>query len=93
MPLLARWHHKRLNAWSLAQLFTPFRAALDQAPALLARGNKPLQTTFEDQLKILTYYHLEEHSSGCHLLQVLNQEGFAAAHIAPPDGIEKSTFF
>jgi len=49
--------------------------------------------TFEDQLKILTYYHLEEHSSGCHLLQVLAQEDFAATHIAPPDGIQKSAFF
>jgi hypothetical protein len=49
--------------------------------------------TFEDQLKILTYYHLEEHSSGRHLLQVLAQEDFAATHIAPPDGIQKSAFF
>ncbi len=93
MSLFARWHHKRLNAWSLAQLFTPFKAALDQVPALVARGNRPLQMTFDDQLKILTYYHLEEHSSGRHLLQVLKQEGFAATHIAPPDGIEKSAFF
>ncbi len=49
--------------------------------------------TFEDQLKILTYYHLEEHSSGWHLLQVLAQEDFAATHIAPPSGIQKSAFF
>jgi len=49
--------------------------------------------TFEDQLKILTYYHLEEHSSGRHLLQVLKQEDFAATHIAPPGGIGKSAFF
>jgi len=93
MSLLSRWHHKRLNAWSLAQLFTPFKASLDQVPALVARGNRPLQMTFEDQLKILTYYHFEEHFSGRHLLQVLKQEGFAATHIAPSDGIEKSAFF
>jgi len=49
--------------------------------------------TFEDQLKILVYYHLEEHSSGRHLLQVLAQEDFAATHIAPPAGIGKSAFF
>ena len=78
MSLFARSHHKRLNAWSIARLFTPFKAALDQVPVLLARGNRPLQMTFEDQLKILTYYHLEEHSSGRHLLQVLKQESFAA---------------
>jgi len=58
-----------------------------------ARGNSPLQMTFEGQLKILVHYHLEEHTSGRHLLQVLAQKKFAATHIAPPDGIKKSVFF
>jgi len=93
MSLLSRCYHSQLNARTVAQLFVPFRASLDQVPALVARGNRPLQMTFEDQLKILTYYHLEEHSSGRHLLQVLKQEDFAATHIAPPGGIEKSAFF
>jgi len=83
----------RLNALTIVRLFTPFKAALDPVPILEARGNRPLQMTFEDQLKILTYYHLEEHTSGRHLLQVLAQEDFAATHIAPPDGIKKSAFF
>lgn len=83
----------RLNAFTIVRLFTPFKAALDPVPILEARGNRPLQMTFEDQLKILTYYHLEEHTSGRHLLQVLAQEDFAATHIAPPDGIKKSAFF
>lgn len=93
MSLLVRYHHTRLNWRSVARLFTPFKGALEHAPALEARGNRPLQMTFEDQLKILTYYHLEEHSSGRHLLQVLAQEDFAATHIAPPGGIQKSAFF
>ena len=93
MSLLARLHHTRLDARSIARLFTPLRGALGQIPVLESRGNRPLQMTFEDQLKILTYYHLEEHSSGRHLLQVLAQEDFAATHIAPPDGIQKSAFF
>ncbi len=92
MSLLARIHHTRLNARALARLFTPFKASLEHVPVLEARGNRPLQMTFEDQLKILTYYHLEEHSSGRHLLQVLAQEDFAATHIAPPGGIQKSAF-
>jgi hypothetical protein len=49
--------------------------------------------TFEDQMRILIFYHLEEHASGRHLLQVLAQEDFAATHVAPPDGIQKSAFF
>lgn len=93
MSLLARVHHNQLNARSIAQLFTPLKASLENVPLLEARGNRPLKMTFEDQLKILTYYHLEEHSSGRHLLQVLAQENFAATHIAPPGGIQKSAFF
>ena len=93
MSLLARVHRDRLNARAITRLFTPFKASLEDVPLLEARGNRPLQMTFEDQLKILTYYHLEEHSSGRHLLQVLAQENFAATHIAPPSGIQKSAFF
>lgn len=93
MSLLARLHHTRLNRRSVVQLFTPFMGSLEHVPVLEARGNRPLQMTFEDQLKILTYYHLEEHSSGRHLLQVLAQDDFAATHIAPPGGIQKSAFF
>jgi Transposase DDE domain len=93
MSLLGRIHLTRLDRFSLAQLLFPFKATLDRCPVLEARGEKPLQMNFEDQLKILTYYHLEEHSSGRHLLQVLAQEIFAATHIAPPGGIQKSAFF
>jgi len=93
MSLLIRYHQTRLDKRSVARLFTPFKDSLEQAPVLEARGNRPLQMTFEDQLKILTYYHLEEHISGRHLLQVLAQEDFAATHIAPPGGIQKSAFF
>lgn len=93
MSLLARLHQTRLDTRSIAQLFAPFQASLAHVPALEAKGNRPLQMTFEDQLKILIYYHLEEHSSGRRLLQVLDQEDFAATHIAPPDGIKKSAFF
>ena len=48
---------------------------------------------FEDQLKALIFYHLEEHSSGRHLIQVLKEDSFAREHIAPQNGIEKSSFF
>lgn len=48
---------------------------------------------FEHQLKALIFFHLEEHTSGRHLIQVLQEEDFAREHIAPPEGIGKSTFF
>jgi hypothetical protein len=48
---------------------------------------------FEDQLKALIYYHLEEHVSGRHLVQALNEDNFARKNIAPEKGINKSSFF
>jgi hypothetical protein len=49
--------------------------------------------TFEDQLKALIFFHLEEHTSGSHLVKVLQEDDFARQHIAPEDGIKKGTFF
>lgn len=48
---------------------------------------------FEQQLKALLYFHLQEHRSGRHLLQDLSEDDFACKVIAPPHGIKKSTFF
>lgn len=49
--------------------------------------------TLEDQLNALIFFHLEEHTSGRHLVQVLKEDRFAREHIAPKEGIEKSAFF
>jgi len=48
--------------------------------------------TFDDQLKALVFFHLEEHVSAQHLLQVLEEDNFARDHIAPEEGIKKSSF-
>ena len=61
-------------------------------PPLDSRGDRPLKMTFEDQLKALIFFHLEEHTSGQHLLQVLEEDDFARDVIAPEDGIKKSSF-
>ena len=68
------------------------KKALKKITPLIARGNRNLQMTFEDQLNALVYYHLEEHSSAEHLLQVLKEDDFARNHIAPKGGIEKRSF-
>ena len=44
-------------------------------------------------INILVYFHLEEHQSGRHLLQVLNENHFARQYVAPEKGIQKSSFF
>ncbi|MBW2596871.1 MAG: IS4 family transposase [Deltaproteobacteria bacterium] len=74
-------------------LMKPVNDILPDITPLLSGCNRPLKMSFEDQLNILVYFHLEEHHSGRHLLQVLKEEHFARRYIAPKDGIEKSSFF
>jgi len=68
------------------------KKALKKSTPLTARGNRDLQMTLEDQLNALVLFHLEEHASAQHLLQVLKEDDFARKHIAPLKGIEKSSF-
>src|SRR4030067_1801612 len=78
---------------SFQKLTQPMNDILPNISPLHARGNKPLQMTVEDELNALIYFHLEEHSSGRHLLQTLEEDDFARNLIAPKDGIQKSSFF
>ena len=84
--------HKR-NAPSFGQLAKPLQPIVPNITPLVARGNRDLKMTFEDQLHALIYFHLQEHSSGRHLLQELKEDEFARNLIAPEKGIEKSSFF
>jgi Transposase DDE domain len=83
----------KCTAPTFDELFRPTENALATAHPLVARGNRPLQMNFEQQLRALVYFHLEEHTSGRHLIQALEEDDFARSHIAPPDGIQKSSFF
>ena len=80
------------NTLEFFSLFQPAIEATSQMPALNARGNRPLQMTFEEHLRALVYFHLEEHHSAQHLLQVLEEDDFARSAIAPENGIKKSSF-
>ena len=74
------------------RFFKPMFGTFQNMPPLEPRGNRPLQMSFEDHLQALVYFHLQEHTSATHLLQVLEQDDFARNHIAPEDGIRKSSF-
>ena len=80
------------NALEFFSLFQPAIQAMSQMPELHARGHRPLQMSFEEHLRALVYFHLEEHHSAQHLLQVLEQDDFARSAIAPENGIKKSSF-
>lgn len=75
------------------KLLAPARKQFPEIAPLESRGDRPLQMTFEEQLNALVYFHLEEFTSGRHLLQALEQNDFAKECVAPPKGIKKSAFF
>ena len=93
MPKTFHPYDPKHAAPSFDELVKPTEIALATANPLVARGNRPLQMHFEQQLRALVYFHLEEHTSGRHLIQALEEDDFARNHIAPPDGIQKSSFF
>ncbi len=85
-------HIRKTNAPTFNQLYKPIIKAAIGMPPLDAQGHRPLKMNFEDHLKSLIFFHLEEHTSAQHLLQVLKEDDFAREFIAPKDGIEKSSF-
>jgi len=80
------------NGLEFYSFFQPATEATLRMPALDSKGNRPLQMTFEEHLRALVYFHLEEHHSAQHLLQVLEEDDFAKSAIAPENGIKKSSF-
>jgi len=79
--------------WSFKKLISPIGKCWKPESPLGSKGYRPLQLSFDDQLKALIYFHLEEFSSGRELLQALEQNNFAKECVAPPKGIKKSAFF
>lgn len=93
MPRTFKPYGNKYGPPSFRKLYQPVVDMLHRIPALESRGDRPLKMSFEDQLKALIFYHLEEHESGRHLIQVLKEDDFARENIAPKEGIGKSSFF
>ena len=85
----SRWH----IAPTQKQLLKPLQQILIKAPTLRSRSNKPLAMNTEELLNILTYYHLQDFSSGRELIQTLQEDDYARQFVAPDNGIKRSTFF
>lgn len=83
----------KYSTLSYKKLKHPLKKILEKAPLLESRCNRPLQMDFNDQLNALIFFHLEEHTSGRHLIQNLKEDDFAREHIAPKKGISKTSFF
>jgi len=92
MPRSFEPNQKKLHLNSFFQFLQPLGDLIPEIPVLKSRGDRPLKMTFEDQLQMLIFFHLEDHVSARHMLQVLEQDDFARVNIAPEDGIKKSSF-
>jgi hypothetical protein len=83
MPRTLTAQDPKIPEPSFQELWQPVDNFLDDIPLLQSRGHRQLKMTFEQQLKSLILFHLEEHDSARHLLQVLEQDDFARQFIAP----------
>jgi hypothetical protein len=93
---MPRWFNpkdRRQNPPSFSQFSRPIKNLFPGMPPLEARGNKKLELDFEQQLNALILFHLDEHVSGSHLLQILEEDSLARQIVGTPIGIAKSTFF
>ena len=78
---------------SFKSVLFPLAGASCGVPELISGSNRDLKMTFEDQLKVMVYFHLKDFKSGCYLLQDLRGDDFAKEFIAPEGGIGKSPFW
>lgn len=91
MPV--KCYSRRYIAPTHKLLLEPLQQILIKTPPLKSRSNKPLAMNTEELLSILTYYHLQDFSSGRELLQTLEEDDYAREFVAPADGVKRSTFF
>jgi hypothetical protein len=93
---MPRWFNPKVrkqNPPSFSQLSRPIDNLFPSMPPLEARGNKKLELDFQQQLNALILFHLDEHVSGSHLLQILEEDSLARQIVGTPKAIAKSTFF
>jgi hypothetical protein len=84
---------RRRKPWAFRMMLAPLYKKMKFDNPLESKGYRPLQMNFDDQLKTLIFFHLEEFESGRELLEALDKNDFAKECVAPPKGIKKSAFF
>ena len=67
MPHSFEPNTRKLCSPKFAKVYRPLKNIMPETPILESRGDKPLKMTFEDLMKALIFFHLEEHTSGSHL--------------------------
>jgi hypothetical protein len=92
MPRTLTAQDPEIQEPSFQALWQPVDNFLEDIPLLQSRGNRRLKMNFEQQLKSLILFHLEEYDSARHLLQVMEQDDCARAFVALPEGISRSSY-
>ena len=62
---------------SFSDFLNPALNTINAMPELESRGNRPLKMSFEEHLRPLVFFHLQEHTSAQRLLQTLKKDDFA----------------
>jgi len=74
-------------------LIAPLEAQLPYLPPLVSGSNRPLEFTFDFQVRALVYYHTETFTSAQDLLQAAHDDPVVNRLIVPATGLGESTFY
>jgi hypothetical protein len=74
-------------------LLVPLTNQLPYITPLESLSNRPLTFTISDQIYTLVYFHCEEYTSGCALIEDVNDPKQSPPEFLPQNGVPKSTFF
>lgn len=78
---------------TFSMLLAPMEALLPHLTPLESGSNRPLDFTFDFQVRALVYYHTERYTSAQDLLQAAGCDPFARHLIVPEKGLGESTFY
>ena len=78
---------------TFSTLIAPLEAQLPYLTPLASRSNRPLDYTFDFQVRALVYYHTEAFTSAQDLLQAAPEDPLANQLIVPSTGLGESTFY
>ena len=78
---------------TFSRLIAPLEGHLPALTPLGSRSNRPLDSTFDYQIRALVYYHAETFTSAQDLLQAAREDPLANRLIVPENGLGESTFY
>ena len=78
---------------TFTELIAPVENLLPTITPLQSKSNRRLTFTFHYQLRSLIYYHVEECTSGQHLLQMIQSDWLTQHLLMPCEGLGQSTFY